>query len=217
MSTPTIEQYLLSTCLFIIDKFNEMYKGLDKSQLKIIADNEYNELDICSRIATPFGDMVHYSTRDSKKKADYDLYVKSKHFKIRVKYPKNFKSKNGTNSCSVNWDVYQNNFNWLENEIKSNKGKCAFIIGWFNCVEKFSQIIQLGFGKGSKPIVDEHRLVYFPFLRKLKNPTTIKDLDYDYDIAYKSEKLKNIGVKKSNIDCMFLGNENDKFHFAIYF
>lgn len=35
-------------------------------------------------------------------------------------------------------------------EIDSNKaGKVAFVIGWFNCVDSFSQLIQSGTGNGT--------------------------------------------------------------------
>lgn len=57
MSCPTIDQYLLSTCLFIIDEFNGLYKDIDKKELKRIADEEYNEMDICVKIGYPFRQM----------------------------------------------------------------------------------------------------------------------------------------------------------------
>ena len=41
-------------------------------------------------------------------------------------------------------------------EIDSDKaGKVAFVIGWFNCVDSFSQLIQLGTGNGAYPLADE--------------------------------------------------------------
>ncbi|CEK33591.1 hypothetical protein UMC2_08411 [[Clostridium] sordellii] len=222
MNNPTIDQYLISTSLFIIDEFNEKYNLIrnNKTELKKIADEQFNEMDICVRVGYPFRNMVHYTVGDSKKdkcKSNHDLYIESKYFKIEIKYLKNWKSENGTYSASKTWKEYQADFDWLEEEIKENKGKRAFIIGWFNCVDKFSQLVQLGSGKGSKPLVDEHKFVYFPFLRKLRSPAITTDLEYDYTVAYKSERLKSIGIEKSNIDYMFLGNENDVFHFAIYY
>jgi len=52
MSTlcPTIEQYLQSPCLLTIDEFNEKYSNFSMAQLKQIADEKYNEMDICVRI-----------------------------------------------------------------------------------------------------------------------------------------------------------------------
>ena len=220
---PTIDQYLLSTCLFIIDEFNDMYKNITKLELKKVADELYNEMDICVRIGYPFRQMVHYTVGDKTKrsiKVNHDLYVFSKDFKIEVKYLKNWKCSSGTNSASKNWSVYQEDFDWLQEEIKiGNKGRRAFIIGWFNCVDSFSQLIQLGDGNtpGSKPKASEHKLCYFPFLRKKVIPTFTTDLAYNYNNSYKSLPLNLVGESDIDYNCMFLGNENDLFHFAIYY
>lgn len=50
MSVPTISQYLLSTCLFTIDELNEQYNRLSKEDLKKVADEEFNEMDITVRL-----------------------------------------------------------------------------------------------------------------------------------------------------------------------
>ncbi len=50
MKEPSINQYLLSTCLFIIDELNEQYSSLSKEELKSIADNKFNEMDITVRL-----------------------------------------------------------------------------------------------------------------------------------------------------------------------
>ena len=79
MNTPTISQYLLSTCLFTIDELNEQYKALDKEQLKKVADEEFNEMDITVRLGYPFKQMVHYTVGDSKRqnsKVNSDLNLK---------------------------------------------------------------------------------------------------------------------------------------------
>lgn len=221
MENPSIEKYLLSTCLFTIDEFNEKYDSLSKDELKKIADNNYNEMDICVKIGYPFSN-VHYTVGDdkddNKNKSNHDLYIKSKNFKIEIKYLKNYKSGYNSKSNSKIWKPYQKDFDWLEAEIKNgNKGRSAFIIGWFNCVERFSQLMQLGATRGSKPLVNEHKLVYFPFLQRLALPTHTQDLTYDYEESYTSKKIKFIGVDQPNIDCLFLGNKNDKFHFVIYY
>lgn len=223
MNTPTISQYLVSTCLFTIDELNEQYKSLDKEQLKIIADKEFNEMDITVRLGYPFKQMVHFTTSGEKRKkgskVNHDLYVRSKDFKIEIKYLKNWKSGAGTSSASKNWDEYQKDFNWLIQEIKDGyKHKRAFVIGWFNCVDTIARCLQLGSGSGSKPLVNEERLAYFPFLRRLKAPTHTTDLINNYDSAYKELSLNLIGEEIGpTCNCMFLGNENDVFHFAIFY
>ncbi|GBC65267.1 hypothetical protein BLHB2_10880 [Bacillus licheniformis] len=47
MKESSIDQYLISTCLFIIDEFNERFKFVKtKEELKEIADLEFNESDL---------------------------------------------------------------------------------------------------------------------------------------------------------------------------
>lgn len=217
---PKISQYLLSTCLFIIDELNETYGTKPKEALKNIADDKFNEMDISVKLGYPFRQMVHYTVGDNKKgtKSNHDLYVESKDFKIEVKYLKNWKSSSGTNSASKSWKEYQKDFDWLLDEIRNgNKDKRAFIIGWFNCVGNFSQYLQLGSGSGSTPLANDERIAYFPFLKKLKSPTYTTDLTYNYEKAYREYPLDLIGEYNVNCDCLFLGNEHDCFHFAIYY
>jgi len=221
MKKPTISQYLLSTCLFTIDELNEQYGGLSKEELKQIADDKYNEMDITVRLGYPFKQTVHYTVGDGKKngsKVNHDLYVESKDFKIEIKYLKNWKSNSGTNSVSKTWAEYQKDFDWLIEEIeKGYKHKRAFVIGWFNCVDLITQYLQLGSGAGSKPLVNEERLAYFPFLRKTKVPTYTSDIVYNYDRAYGELSLDLIGETNPNCNCLFLGNEDDVFHFAVFY
>lgn len=216
---PSIEQYLLSTCLFIIDEFNELYNGIEKEELRRIANEKYNEMDITVKLGYPFRQMVHYTVGDKNdKKSNHDLFIESKEYKIEVKFPKNWMCGSGTYSNKKQWSEYQLDFEWLFNEITNgNKGKRAFVIGWFNCVETFSQLIQLGWGKGSKPLLNEERICYFPFLRKTRIPTYVADLTYNYKQAYIQIPLNLVGNEDGNCNCIFLGNEEDSFHFAIYF
>lgn len=221
---PTIDQYLLSTCLFIIDEFNDKYQNISKSELKKIADDKYNEMDICVRIGYPFRQMAHYTVGDNRKKSkskiNHDIYIETKDYKIEVKYLKNWKSSTGNKSSSKNWDPFQEDFDWLLHEIKEgNKGRSSFVLGWFNCVDHFSNLIQLGEGKssGSKPIASERKLCYFPFLRKMNIPTYTIDLVYNYNNAYKPLPVNLVGDNNEDYNCLFLGNENDVFHFAIYY
>lgn len=224
MKEPTIDQYLVATCLSIIDEFNILYRGYNYDQLKKEADEKFNEMDITVRVGYPFKQTVHYTVGESAKtkkvqKINHDLYVEQRNFKIEIKFLKNWVSTSDTRSVSKNWSVFQQDFDWLMDEIDSgNKGKAAFVIGWFNCVNSFSQLIQLGQGSGAYPLVNENRLCYFPFLQKTKEPAHTKDLDYNYDsYAYESTRLNQIGTRSKEYNCMFLGSRTDCFHFAIYY
>lgn len=95
--------------------------------------------------------------------------------------------------------------------------RVAFVIGWFNCVESFSQLIQLGKGGGAYPLVDERKLSYFPFLKRDKEPTIAKDLRYNYANAYKVLPVNPISERIGEYNCMFLGSPQDCFHFAVYY
>lgn len=224
MMEPTVDQYLIANCLSIIDEFNIMYAGRDKKTLKKEADEKYNEMDIAVKIAYPFRQTVHFTVGESKKnrnvqKINHDLYIEQHDFRIEIKYLKNWLSSSDTWSASKTWDVFQKDFDWLMDEIDANgNGKVAFVIGWFNCVDSISQLIQLGKGSGAYPLVDEKKLAYFPFLEKTKEPTQTRDLKYNYETcAYKKWKINHIGTRNGDYNCMFLGNEDDYFHFAIYY
>ena len=58
---PHIDQYLLSTCLFILYDLNTSYQNYSKADLKEIADTKFNEMDIIVKIGYPFKQMVHYT------------------------------------------------------------------------------------------------------------------------------------------------------------
>lgn len=232
MRKPEIEQYLLISCSLIMDELNEQYKGIfsdlnSKQQLRANVNERFSETDLTMRLGHPFRQMVHYNVVDSQlldgEKKNHDLFIESKGFKIEVKFPKNWKSDRNTPSNSKRWDEYQRDFDWLLGELKlGRKGKCAFVIGWFNYVDYFAQIMQLGErenGKrtGSNPKVSEKRVSYFPFLKSTKEPTHTKDLIYDYNCAYEKMTVKQIDCSSINMNCIFLGAETDVFHFAIYY
>lgn len=224
MRNPTIDQYLVSTWLFIIDELNILYKFHTKENLKKEADEKFNEMDITVRIGYPFKQTAHFTVGESnkskkEKKINHDLYVEQKDFKIEVKYLKNWRTKSNTWSATKTWSVFQQDFDWLMDEIDAgNKGKVAFVIGWFNCVNSFSQLIQLGKGSGAYPIVNESKLCYFPFLKREKEPTRTIDLEYNYEaFAYKELTVNPINYRIGSYNCIFLGNKEDKFHFAIYY
>lgn len=219
---PVINQYLLSTCLFIIDDLNMSFKLYEMPELKKVADEKFNEMDIVVRVGYPFKQMVHYTVGESGNtngvKINHDLFIESKDFKIEIKYLKNWKSSSKTYSASKTWKEYQNDFDWLLDEIDAgNKGKVAFVFGWFNCVQSFSQFIQLGSTSGLHPLVNEERLCFFPFLRRTKMPTYTIDLAYNYSQVYKELHFMPVGERIGDYNCMFLGNENDCFHFALYY
>ncbi|MEE1025589.1 MAG: hypothetical protein U0L55_01095 [Acutalibacteraceae bacterium] len=89
MKQPSISQYLLSTCLYTIDEFNERYRHFNKEELKKIADEKFNEMDITVRLGYPFKNTVHYTVGDMKprgSKVNHDLFVESKDFKFEIKY-----------------------------------------------------------------------------------------------------------------------------------
>lgn len=223
MLQPTIDQYLIADCLFIIDEFNILYKGYDLKHLKQVADEKFNEMDITIRIGYPFKQTAHYTAGDNKKKKDaqkinHDIYIEQLDFKIEVKYLKNWISTSNTRSVSKNWGEFQKDFDWLMDEIDSKgRGKTAFIIGWFNCVESFSSLIQLGKGDGAYPKADARKISYFPFLKKDKEPIKAKELQYNYEKAYRVLPLDLITTRNIEYNCIFLGSPDDCFHFAIYY
>ena len=222
---PTIDQYLVANCLYVIDEFNMLYKGWDKPKLKIEADEKFNEMDITVRLGYPFKQNAHYTAGESGRlrkaqKINHDLYIEQRDFKIEVKYLKNWISSANTRAASKNWSVFQQDFDWLMDEIDNGKtGKVAFVIGWFNCVDSFSQLIQLGTGSGAYPLVDERKLTYFPFLIKRDEnaPKQTKNLTYDYVNAYTESPVRASSERKGKYRCMFIGGEDDKFHFALYY
>ncbi len=222
---PTIDQYLVANCLYVIDEFNMLYKGWGKPELKNEADEKFNEMDITVRLGYPFKQNAHYTAGESGRlkkaqKINHDLYIGQRDFKIEVKYLKNWISSANTRAASKNWSVFQQDFDWLMDEIDNGKnGKVAFVIGWFNCVDSFSQLIQLGTGSGAYPLVDERKLSYFPFLvKKNENaPKQTKNLTYDYVNAYTESPVRTLSERKGKYRCMFIGEEGDKFHFALYY
>lgn len=82
MKKPSIDQYLVANCLFIIDEFNILYRGYNKGNLKREADEKFNEMDITVRIGYPFKQNAHYTVGESSKtkkeqKINHDLFAYS--------------------------------------------------------------------------------------------------------------------------------------------
>lgn len=219
-----IEKYFISNCLFLIDEFNDRYANLTKEELKVISDTEYTEADIVVRLGYPFKHMATFNMQGTSKESGSDILVKSKDFRIEVKLPRNYKSgnKNKTSCSSSNWNEMQKDFEWLFSEIKQGKkGQRAFIIGWFNAVDRFSQIVQLGKSRGKYPEINQDRFQYFPFLNvKTEMPETIyktKDIIYQWTDAYKELTVRIPGYVDESVNCMFFGKPTDKFLIAMYY
>ncbi|ERI90966.1 hypothetical protein HMPREF1982_03528 [Clostridiales bacterium oral taxon 876 str. F0540] len=217
-----IDKYLISTCLFIIDEFNDRFKGISKEKTKEIADTEFTEADLVVRLGYPFKQMANFNMQGT----DRDIVVKQKDFIIEVKYLRNFnsysessKKKNKTyRSNKTIWeDAFEKDYSWLCNEIKNGKkGNRAFVIGWFNAVNSFSELMQLGESRGCMPEINKERIQLFPFLKYNPQTNKTKDITYAYNRDFKEYSI-HIEGHNYEVNCMFLGNSEDIFHFAIYF
>ncbi|WP_126425172.1 hypothetical protein [Brevibacillus marinus] len=205
-----IDKYLISNCLFVIEEFNERYRGKSKEELKRVADEEFSEADLVMRLGYPFRQMASFNMQGKAQ----DIVVKSLDFVIEVKFLRNWKSTSGNTTNKITWKELNKDFEWLWNEIKGGqKGKRAFIIGWFNAV-KFSEIVQLGKGSGWVPDIDEDKIRHFPFLNS--NGPKTKDIFYMYPEAYKELPVKIPGYAYGVGNCMFFGKETDLYHMAMY-
>ena len=71
MSKHSIDKYLLSTCLFVIDDFNDEYERIkaQTSELEKKADN-FSEADLVFRIGYPFGHRAKFSMQTAKGKVN---------------------------------------------------------------------------------------------------------------------------------------------------
>jgi hypothetical protein len=219
-----IEKYLLSTCLFVIDDFNEQYKGIPVQSLEL---NEkaygYTEADLVVRIGYPFRQMAKFVMQTSRsknnEKGGNDIVVESKDFRIEVKYLKTQKSMNNTDTNkSQGWKQIYDDFTWLMNEIENQKkGNRAFIIGWFNSTRSFSNLMPLGMSKGGggNRLIDGEKFMFFPFLNYDIETRRTGEITYRYDVAFDPQRI-NIPGRVGQLHCLFLGKETDKFHMAIY-
>ena len=90
---------------------------------------------------------------------------------------------------------------------------CLYVIDEFNMLYK-------GWDKPELKIeAVERKLAYFPFLiKKDKNfPNQTKNLTYDYVNAYTESPVRISSERKGKYRCMFIGEKDDKFHFALYY
>ncbi|MCD8501368.1 MAG: hypothetical protein LRY71_06345 [Bacillaceae bacterium] len=182
-----------------------------KKSKKKIADSGFSEADLTVRLGYPFRQMAKFNMQGPDTR---DIVVDSKNFLIEVKFLRNFQSGGGT-SNKITWKEIKKDFDWLFSEIiQGHKGNRAFIIGWFNAVDRLSQIVQLGKGKGMIPDIDEEKMKYFPFLNRNGNKT--KDIFYMYPVAFETIPIQIPGYAGRGANCMFFGKETDKFHMALY-
>jgi len=221
-----IEKYLVASCLSIIDDFNEEYGniGAQTPKLREIA-NEYMGTDLVFKIGYFFGHRATFERTPPKDEPEhlthFDITVESKKFKIEVKFLKGQKSaaKNDDKDKGKNkagWNAIKKDFDWLQKEIEDGrKGKSAFVIGWFNSSAKFNELMQLGVGDGRSPQVGENKEPYFPFITF--DPETRKTDTVQY--IYKTETLPSIKIPNfdGEMNCTFLGNQEDIFHIVIYY
>ncbi|MDA3731426.1 hypothetical protein PBV87_08045 [Niameybacter massiliensis] len=209
--------YTVSNLLMIIEEFNQIYRNVEYDELREIANYRFKELDLSVRISYPFRNMASFDCKTEKNR-EVDIVVRDKGLEIEVKYLRNYNSKAGT-SNSANWkNTFEKDYSWICNKIKSGeKGKSAFIIGWFNAYERFSQIVQLGTGKSSRPLINKERMKIFPFVNVQENGTRVDEVFYMYNKAYQPLNINIDGCDSSCVDCVFLGKPEDKFHFAIYY
>lgn len=218
INKPRIDQYLISTCLFIVDEFNQQFRNTDKTELKKIANEEFTEADLSFRIGMPFRHMAYFE--NGKKQgtlAKTDIFIKEKDFRIEVKYLRNFLHANKVDySASMEWKAIKGDFDWLSEEIRQGrKYKSAFVVGWFNYFNYFGQIIQLGSGKGKQPNHDPTKTEYFPFL--IFNGPKTKDIEIAYKLAYQPQNVPARELKEYRMDCILIGTDEDKFNIALYY
>lgn len=221
----SINEYLELICSLLIDQFNIRYEHYNTQELKNEANERYVERDWVYKIGEHFKDLAYYEVPDLKRlQRHHDIGIPSKDFIIEIKYLKNWKtvSKSSNRSNSKLWKEIEKGFQWLAEEIKSEKkGKRAFILIWCNCFDYLGQVVQLGSGRGYKNPVNKDRLVYFPYLMNSKGNTAVaytRDLIYNYNRIFPCQlDLNYIGMGDIYMNCLFLGSKTDKLHIVIYY
>ncbi|MTI49675.1 MAG: hypothetical protein FH761_17735 [Firmicutes bacterium] len=218
-----IQNYLISNCLLIIEDLNQKFDRHDSEEIQRFAVSDFDESDLVFLIAYPFRNLMKVSMQGKNE----DIKVRNLDFTIEVKYLYATKSSAGNYSNKRKFhESFIKDFNWLIKEIKEgNKGKTAFVIGWFNTYGSFSNIMQLGKNRGKNPQVNIDKIKYFPFLYTPSTECHVNEITYRYsqnDSVYTSESyspdtISIPDLKEGKVNCIFLGKESDKFHFAIYY
>lgn len=216
-SEDEIYQYLLPNLRLIIDEYNYQYRNLDVAELKQLVEDEFNERDIVFRLAKPFDRLARFEvSKDDGSFGTVDIGIREKNFKIEAKFLRSFLSTHGTPTNKITWEgAFEKDYKWLEQTIKDGKkGKNAFILGWFNVYDRFSQIMQIGEGKGMYPKINPNRLEKLFFLNATGDRT--KDIVYDYSIVDTVYSIRIDGYTGARVNASFIGGEDDVFHFVIY-
>lgn len=220
-----IQNYLISNCLLIIEDLNQRFERHQKEEVLMYANREFDESDLVFLMAYPFRNLMKVSMQGKNE----DIKVKSLDFIIEIKYL--YATKNGTGQYTNKRafkEVFEKDFTWLTKEINDgNKGKRAFVIGWFNVFKNFSNIMQLGTGNGQNPKVNFERLKFSPFLSIPSRDSTINETKYRYHIeetgsiynseTYQPDTIPLPDLRKDKVNCIFLGKKTDIFHFALYY
>ncbi len=219
----TINEYLELICSLLIDQFNVRYEHYSVDDFKEEANKRYVERDWVYKIGEYFKDLAYYEVQDDNKtQVHHDICIPSKDFVIELKYLRNWNSSSNTRTARKEWAQYRKDFEWLEKELDNGKkGKRAFVLIWCNCLDYFGQVMQLGTRCGISNPVNKSRLVYFPFLMNNKanlDEILTRDLVYNYNKHFPCPlDLNTIGKGNIDMNCLFLGNETDKLHIAIYY
>ena len=220
-----IQNYLISNCLLIIEDLNQRFERYKKDEMLKFANTEFDESDLVFLMAYPFRNLMKVSMQGKNE----DIKVMKLGFIIEVKYLYATKSATGQFSNKRAFkEVFEKDFSWLKNEVnEDNKGKRAFVIGWFNVFDTFSNVMQLGMAAGQNPKVNFEKLIYFPFLSIPSKDCSVNEVTYKYqsettESIYNSESYIPDTVplpelKRDKINCIFLGKKTDVFHFAIYY
>lgn len=218
-----IQNYLISNCLLIIEDLNQRFERFSYEEIQRFAVSQFDESDLVFLIAYPFRNLMKVSMQGKNE----DIKVRNLDFVIEVKYLYATKSKVGnfTNKREFEESFFKD-FIWLVNQIKiGNKGKTAFIIGWFNTYGSFSNIMQLGKKRGKNPPVNIDKVRYFPFLYTPNIDCRVNDISYRYSLSdsiyagetYIPDTISIPDLREGKVNCIFLGKKSDKFHFAIYY
>lgn len=216
-----IQNYLISNCLIIIEDFNQRFERYEQEEIHQIAVSQFDESDLVFLIAYPFRSLMKISMQGK----GIDIRIPNLDFKIEVKYLYATKSASGTftNKRGIK-QSFLKDFEWLVEEIKiGNKGKVAFVIGWFNAYSSFANIMQVGDRTAKNRLINLDKIRYFPFIYTPSIECHASEIRYRYDNliytgeSYIPDTVPMPDLKEGKVNCIFLGKESDKFHFAIYY
>lgn len=209
-----IENYLISNCLIVIEDLNQRFERFLKEEIHDFATTKFDESDLVFLLAYPFRNLMKVSMQGKNE----DIKIPKLGFIVEVKYLYATKSVAGNYTSKRSFEEsFLKDYNWLVNELKmGEKGKRAFVVGWFNTYHSFSNVMQLGSSAGKNPKIDEKKLDYFPFLKIPGYNSNISDIEYNYRPESVQSRPVQIHGIEADIEYIFLGKESDVFHFVIY-